>query len=333
LRLPAEAMIGRHYTESGLSANMIEMFAAGLLHGEVYSRHELKAERDGGESIYLGINTSCIKSNTDETVGLSVLLTDLTAIKKLQDEVAENQRLADLGELAAGLAHQLRNSMAAILGYGRLLRKSAPEEGQLGDWADGLLSETTETSDMITRFLDFARPLHTESHTVDLAECLDGAIHLVKTQATAAGVIVDAPQLPGEKIELAGDELLLKQVFVNLIQNAVEASARGGHVSASVRRTAPGTSAGRCLITIADEGCGIPEENQSRIFHPFFTTKDAGTGLGLALARKIVVSHGGSLTMQQSGKTGSIFVVALPVHEATTPTVSHAPLQSQSVHS
>lgn len=313
LRMPADAMMGRHYSESGLSADLIEMFEAGLHRGEVFSRHELKVEREGGDPIYLGINTSCIKSDTDESVGLSVLLTDLTAIKKLQDEVAENQRLADLGELAAGLAHQLRNSMAAILGYGRLLRKAAPTEGQLGDWADGLLSETAETSDMITRFLDFARPLNAEEHAIDLTETLDSAMRVVQTLADETGVAVQLSPLPAERVTIHGDELLLKQVFANLLQNAVEASSRGAQVTATVRRVSAGPNVGRWLVSIADEGCGIPVENQQRIFHPFFTTKDAGTGLGLALARKIVVTHGGSLTLQHSSKSGSTFLVSLPV--------------------
>ena len=315
LRLPADAMIGRHFSESGLSLELIEMFEAGLKHGAVYARHELKVEREGSEPIYLGINTSCIKSDTDVAVGLSILMTDLTAIKKLQDEVAENQRLADLGELAAGLAHQLRNSMAAILGYGRLLQKSAPAEGQLGDWADGLLSETNETSDMITRFLEFARPLHAERSAINLVDCLASAMHQVEQQANDCGVILDPIRIQSETLEIDADDILLKQVFVNLIQNAVEASPRDAHVTVTIRGVTAGPNSGRWLISIADQGCGVPEENHSRIFHPFFTTKDTGTGLGLALARKIVVSHGGSLTLQHSSKTGSTFLVSLPVRE------------------
>lgn len=318
LRLPADAMIGRHYTESGLSANLIEMFESGLKRGEVYSRHELRVEREAAEPIYLGVNTSCIKSDTDETVGLSILMTDLTAIKKLQDEVAENQRLADLGELAAGLAHQLRNSMAAILGYGRLMRKSAPDEGQLGDWADGLLTETTETSEMITRFLDFARPLHAETHTVNLVECIDIAIRNVAKLAIDSGVVLDPVQCPEGPIVTEGDELLLKQVFGNLIQNAIEASAPGKHVMVTIRTTTVGINAGRWLIAIADEGTGVAPEHQSRIFHPFYSTKDTGTGLGLALARKIVLTHGGSLILQHTSPAGSTFLVSLPMSPVTT---------------
>lgn len=318
LRLPAEAMIGRHYSESGLPVTMIDMFEAGLKQGSAYSRHELRVERDGSEPIYLGINTSCIKSDTDVAVGLSILMTDLTAIKKLQDEVAENQRLADLGELAAGLAHQLRNSMAAILGYGRLMQKSAPADGHLGDWANGLLSETTETSDMITRFLDFARPLHAERSTIDLRECLDSAAHQVEQQAAECQVTIDPIGSQTEHIEIEADELLMKQVFVNLIQNAVEASPPGAHVTVTVRNVSAGANSGRWLVTIADQGCGISEDNHARIFHPFFTTKDTGTGLGLALSRKIVVSHGGSLTLLHSGKSGSTFQVSLPAREESS---------------
>jgi signal transduction histidine kinase len=214
--------------------------------------------------------------------------------------------------------------MAAILGYGRLLHKSAPEDGQLGNWAEALLCETTETTDMITRFLDFARPLNAERHPINLAECLESAMRLVEPQARVSGVIINPLQLPANEVSVDGDEILLKQVFVNLIQNAVEASSRGAHITA---RVFPANT-GRWLVAIVDEGCGIPVENQSRIFHPFFTTKDAGTGLGLALARKIAVTHGGSLVLQHSSKAGSTFLVTLPMSRETaqlgsTPDAEH----------
>ncbi len=324
LRLPGEAMIGRHYSEAGLPDNMIDMFEAGLKLGSAYSRHELRVEREGSEPIYLGINTSCIKSDTDVAVGLSILMTDLTAIKKLQDEVAENQRLADLGELAAGLAHQLRNSMAAILGYGRLLQKSAPADGQLGDWAQGLLLETNETSDMITRFLDFARPLQAERSTLNLVDCLASAVNLVEPKAIECEVVIDPITVQAGAIEADGDELLLKQVFVNLIQNAVEASPRGAHVTVGVRGVNVGGDNGRWLVSVMDRGCGVADDNRARIFHPFFTTKDTGTGLGLALARKIVVFHGGSLTLQNSSTSGSTFLVSLPMCDEVSTPLKHS---------
>jgi signal transduction histidine kinase len=207
--------------------------------------------------------------------------------------------------------------MAAILGYGRLLQQSAPAEGQLGDWAVGLLAETTETSDMITRFLDFARPLHAERSTINLIECLTDAMRMVEQQANECEVVLDPIRTQADAIEIDADDILLKQVFVNLLQNAVEASPSGAHVAVTIRNV----NTGRWLVSIADQGCGIPDDNHARIFHPFFTTKVTGTGLGLALARKIVVSHGGSLTLQHSTKSGSTFLVSLPVREEVTPGV------------
>lgn len=328
LRLPAEAMIGRHYSEAGLSPNLVEMFESGLKNGEAFSRHELRVEREAGDPTYLGINTSCIRSDRDEPVGLSVLMTDLTAIKKLQDEVAENQRLADLGELAAGLAHQLRNSMAAILGYGRLLQKATPDNAQLGGWADGLLAETNETSDMITRFLDFARPLHAEQRANDLVTILENSMRTVQPLAESNGVELRLAVTEAGHPVIAADEILLKQAFVNLLQNAVEASQPGGHVSVSIRANSAGSNSGRWLVFITDEGCGVPPENVQRIFQPFFTTKDAGTGLGLALARKIVVTHGGSLILQHSTRSGSTFLISLPM---CLDTVAEESTASQSV--
>jgi signal transduction histidine kinase len=309
-------MMGTHYTRAGLAPNLVELFTAGLGRGEVYSRHELRVEREDGKPLWLGINTSCIRGDSDESMGLSVLLTDLTAIRRLQEDLAENQRLADLGEMAAGLAHQLRNSMAAILGYGRLLKGSAPAQGQLGDWADGVLSETAETSEMITRFLDFARPLQTETTPVALHEVVASAIEQVSRQNAECGIrIAEWQAQETQPTVVRGDEMLLKQVFVNLLQNAIDASSRGKTIDVSLRKERTVNGMEFWQVVVADEGRGIPRENRGKIFHPFFTTKDTGTGLGLALARKIVASHGGRLTLQESTAAGgSTFVVALPLH-------------------
>jgi len=312
LHIPAAAAQGQHFAQSGLSPGLVSILEAGLAEGRVFSRHELRIDRNAADPIFLGINTSCIRTDEGEVVGLSLLLTDLTLIKRLQDEVAENQRLADLGELAAGLAHQLRNSIAAIFGYGRLLRSAAPADENSRRWIEEILGETEETSQMLTRFLDFARPLQGERHRVDLYDVIAEAIDTAQPTLERQHVRVRAAQKPDAPAYILGDALLLKQVFVNLIQNAAEASPADEEIRIHVDRAGADEKTCRWQVAVIDNGPGVPLEDRAHIFQPFFTTKEAGTGLGLPLAKKIVGFHGGTMTLDSTGSEGSTFLVTLP---------------------
>ncbi len=338
LRSDVSAMPGKDYRAAGLYPEMVAVIQEGLRDGQLYSRREMRIERMGDEGpLYLGVNTSLIRNEFDEVVGLSVLMTDLTEIKRLYDELAENQRLADLGEMAAGLAHQLRNSMAAILGYGKLLREMTGGDTQSSGWADSVIGETEETVLMLERFLSFARPLTGDREPVDLGEVIQDSIATTEALAHNSQIHVtlhlsSANALPHNVI---GDSLLLRQIFVNLLQNSIEAMTSPGEIAVTVHSpsSAPGESRvavfpsdtkairewttgqereGFFRIEIADQGPGIPESDRNRIFRPFFTSKETGTGLGLPLAKKIAVFHGGNLTLEKSGPDGSVFVVSLP---------------------
>lgn len=321
LRLSAERITGVHYTLAELPSPLTEVLQQGLDEDRVYKRRELEVScGDPSETIHLGINTSQIRNDDDDIVGLSLLLTDLTKIKRLESEVAENQRLADLGELAAGLAHQLRNAIAAIFGYGKMLRRTVAPEDPHSEWVDAIVRETDETSDMITRFLDFARPLQGERQPLDLSGLVADAITSVQS-AVAGREVVFSP--PGEDDPpmppVVGDDILLKQVFINLIRNAAEATEPGGRIVVTIaREEAVEGAPPQVIVTVTDDGTGVREEDRVRIFHPFFTTKETGTGLGLALARKIVMFHRGSLVLAASGESGSTFAVTLPLAPAET---------------
>lgn len=313
LKIDEDGIIRRHYTASHLPDPLMAVLRDGLEEGRVYARHELEVTlSSGGNPLHLGVNTSRIRNESGDAVGLSMLLTDLTAIKKLREEVAENQRLADLGELTAGLAHQLRNSMTAIYGYGKMLRRCSDEDGALIRWIDPLLTETREANDMISRFLDFARPLRGEKRPIDLGMVLREAITTLSPIIEQAGASVTAVPAHDGPSPVLGDELLLKQVFVNLIQNAVEAGGPGSvHVKVT-RVPSLGPIGPRWTVTVSDDGPGVPENIRDQIFQPFFTTKETGTGLGLALARKIVGFHGGTITIETPQHGGSTFCVSLP---------------------
>jgi len=344
LRAGDSGITGRHFSAAGLYPEMIAVIEEGLRYGQLYSRREMRIEWQGEKGpLYLGVNTSLIRNEFDDVVGLSVLLTDLTEIKRLYDELAENQRLADLGEMAAGLAHQLRNSMAAILGYGKLLRDVIGPNARTTAWVDSVIGETQETAQMLERFLSFARPLSGDRAPVDLKEIVTEAIETTAALARESNIQVTLQSNAADSpdFEVLGDRLLLKQVFINLIQNGIEAMVEAGSVRITIsppvipagdppRAALVGLGSGTdskasstyqregiLRIEIADQGSGIPETDHTHIFRPFYTSKETGTGLGLPLAKKIAVFHGGNLTLERSGPDGSVFVVTLPAQRTS----------------
>jgi signal transduction histidine kinase len=215
--------------------------------------------------------------------------------------VRRSERLAALGQLSAGLAHELRNPLGSIKGSANLLERSVPQDSPVAKELAGIISsEVDRTNSLVTRFLDFARPLEPRRQIVDVREVIDRAIH----RSDAPVVREYSPSLP----EIAIDPELMEQVFLNLITNAAQASAPGSPVA--VRATG---NDGEVEISVIDRGCGIPPDKIETIFNPFVTTKRGGVGLGLAIVSKIVDGHKGRMTVESESGKGSTFRVFLPV--------------------
>ena len=327
LKCDGAAMIGCLIDDVPVPQPLVSLCREALGESITYARRELEIPRPVPEgTLYLGVNTSLIRNEQQDVIGVSILLTDLTNIRVLEREMADRQRLADLGGMAAGLAHQLRNSIAAILGYGKMLRREASGRAKETDWADAIVQETMETSDMVTRFLEFARPLEGDRSTVELMEVLGDAIEVCRPVLLQHGTRVIEPTVHSRADHrIEGDALLLKQVFVNLLQNAAEAAGPEGvvHIEADERLADDGANR-RVVVRVRDNGPGIPDDVRADLFQPFFTTKETGTGLGLALAKKIITHHGGSLCLLHSGPTGTVFEVSLPAIRAKTTAASSA---------
>jgi len=315
LGLQPSDIIGQSYQESGKRFPEFEaVLSAGLEDARVYVRREIsiKLEEKMGGDRYLGITTSLIHDDEGQIVGISILLTDLTEIKRLQADLENNQRLADLGEMAAGLAHQLRNSMTAIVGFGKLLqRRLSPDDSAL-DTVGDVLQEAAESEQMLKQFLNFARPLDLMRRESSLAEIIDEAVETVKTNLDQRSVSIVVQKPPGNEL-FEADPLLLRQVFVNLFQNAADAMSEGGRID--VRILPPvdtEDNGGHWLVRVGDTGCGISGTDHEKIFRPFVTSKESGTGLGLPIARKIVSCHGGYLSVESSTPAGTVFLIRLP---------------------
>jgi two-component system sensor histidine kinase PilS (NtrC family) len=243
--------------------------------------------------------------------GQVIVLTDLTELRRMEEEVRRADRLAALGKLSAGLAHEIRNPLASMCGSVALLGKSPG----LGEKERKLLQivfrEGERLEQLVREFLAFARPAEPRMESIELGELLDETISVFQLDAKAASLTV-AVDVPHPSVRIHADAGQLRQVLWNLLSNAAEAAGKGGAVRARLRR-----ADAMAVLEVEDSGPGIPGPDLQRIFDPFFTTKESGTGLGLAIVHRIVEAHGGQLSVSsEPGNTR--FSIALPVQASRT---------------
>jgi two-component system, NtrC family, sensor kinase len=227
--------------------------------------------------------------------------TMVASLKEQQRRLLQSERLAGVGRLAAGVAHEINNPLGVILGYTRLLRKKAV--GSLAEDLEIVEEEVLRCQEIVEGLLDFSRPVEVGSQRVDLrALCDDIVARLAEAHRTAGVTVTVAGQGSA-----TGTASKLRQVLLNLAKNAVEAAAPSGHVDILV-----GESDKRSEVTVRDSGPGLDAEARERLFEPFFTNKPRGTGLGLAVSQAIARAHGGEIVAEPPGPGGACFVLRLP---------------------
>jgi two-component system sensor histidine kinase HydH len=227
-------------------------------------------------------------------------------VLEAEEAVRRSDRLAALGQLTAGLAHELRNPLGTIKASADMLGKTLSAENEVAREVAGFIStEVDRTNSLVTRFLQFARPLQVRPEVADLAQTLDRAIAAAEREANGVAIYkAYAPEIP----PFPFDAELMERVFYNLVLNAAQASPAGGAVTVKTRPKA------RSVETLViDRGSGIEKHQMKQIFNPFFTTKKEGVGLGLAIVAKIVDEHGGKIAVESEPGKGSIFCVSLPL--------------------
>ncbi len=266
---------------------------------ETVERAEISYSTDSGKRIWLGLNVSPLKDSTDNKIGQLLVFTDLTELKAFQHQKELREKLSTLGEMSAGIAHELRNPLAVISGYTRMLSKKV--DAPMKPAVESISREVVVMDRIITDFLSFAKPTDLIASEVDLKELLEGCLNSIKESSGGINVSVNTDMLP----HINADEVLLRQALTNLIQNALESMPEGGELE--IR----GFIDDLVCISISDTGHGIPESIRDKIFLPFYTTKERGTGLGLAIVHKIVVSHGGELKVD-TGDKGTNFTIRFP---------------------
>jgi two-component system sensor histidine kinase PilS (NtrC family) len=277
-------------------------------------RFEAVLLRGDGAPIPVGVSASLLRRGPAEPMGVICSFQDLTEIKRMEARIQQADRLAAIGRLAAGLAHEIRNPIASIRGSIEVLRQSLRPEGADRRLMEIILRESDRLDGTIAEFLEFSRPRRLAPVLTDLTVMIDEVLLLLAHQAPEGLQIVKA--YPDGTVKAYVDPAQLRQALWNLGRNAVEAMPRGGclRVEARVRREG---SRGRAVAEIAveDTGGGVPLEHLPHIFEPFYTTKPDGTGLGLAIVHRIVEEHEGEIRVE-TGAQGARFVVTLPGVEA-----------------
>jgi len=244
------------------------------------------------------------------------LVTDITEVSRLREQVALKKNLENLGEMSAGLAHEFKNAMAALHGYAQFLQGVDTNE-QARSAADALLQEVRNLSEMTTAFLNFARPQTLQLEDVSLDELLEECLRELKPLFEARHVkYVRSPtaRVSSERFQVRADIRMLRQAFLNLLRNAAEAipdtqTDRHVFVEMASERFEEKQSV---IISIRDTGPGIAPSDLQKIFIPFFTTKSHGHGIGLALAHRVITEHGGTLTAANYPPGGAMFTVRMP---------------------
>jgi len=259
--------------------------------------------------MHLGVTVSPLFDALGSLQGAICLFTDLTAVVALEEQLRLKDSLARLGELTAGLAHEFRNGLATIHGYARLLDPSQVST-QYAAYVQGIRDETDALGRVVTNFLNFARPAQLTLAPVDLGALMARAVEEIRPEVEARG---GSATITGEFETVDGDEVLLRQAFVNLLRNAIDACA-GAAVPPRIRVDGHVDRSQHAIrVSILDNGPGVDPALREKVFQPFFTTKGHGTGLGLSLVRKIIVTHNGRVTLSDADLGGAAFQVLLPL--------------------
>ena len=322
----AERILGRSGGELlGKSLNELdgadwEAIAARVRQSPVLEEEHLlfssrSSESAVGKGLPVSVSASRILNDEGTDLGMIFLLRDLREVKRLQEQLRRSERLSTLGNMAARVAHEIRNPLSSIKGFATYLsgRHDTPEDREA---ARAMIGEVDRLNRVVSELLDFARPSNLRIAPADLDDILRRALRLVEPDAAAKKIALRFPAEDAQNAAPAGilvevDAERITQALLNLFLNAVQATDPGGSISVTV--TPP--KDGRVTVVIADTGRGMPPEVLAQIFSPYFTTKASGTGLGLSIVHKIVEDHNGDIKVTSVEGQGSTVTIWLPLAE------------------
>jgi two-component system sensor histidine kinase HydH len=269
---------------------------------------ELECHTASGTGVPLKVSGAVLHGEDEGFLGYVFIFRDLVEVRRLQQEVERTKRLASLGSLAAGVAHEIRNPLSSVKGFATYFREKLKDSPQDRDTATTMIQEVERLDRVIGQLLEFARPSTLKIKPVRLNDLIQHSLKLIEGDARSKGIEVEA-DIPHVLPDVPMDGDRINQVLLNLYLNGLQAMDGGGVLQVKVSRD---EARKLTTITVSDNGQGIEPADQERVFDPYFTTKPDGTGLGLAIVHKILDAHGGNIKVRSQRGAGTTVIVSLP---------------------
>jgi len=293
---PLEALTGTERCEIALLVR----------EGREFVERPMECQRPDGESVPVKVSASRLTGRDGEPLGTVLMVRDMRELRAMEEALERSRRLAALGRMAAGIAHEIRNPLGTLRGFAQYFAKLGEKDPHAEEYAKLMVGEVDRLNRTVSALLQFARPREPEPAEVDLGDLLRRTARLLQDDLAAQNLTFQL-ELPAETVLFTADADLLTQVLINLLQNAQAATEPGGEI----RLGASGQDADT-RFWVEDTGKGMAPEEQSRMFDPFFTTRKTGTGLGLAMVHQIVEQHGGRIEVESAPEKGTRVEVILP---------------------
>jgi two-component system sensor histidine kinase HydH len=298
LKLDADEIKGRPLGEVLSNCQIPETF----LPGEDIFQKQVECHLNDGTTVPLSTTSSQLKDEKGEIIGSVIILRDLRDIRSLEKQIQRSERLASLGRMAAGIAHEIRNPLGSIKGFAQYFRNKFSDGSEDRNYAVVMINEVDRLNRVIQDLLNFAKPQEPKLSTVEIKSLIRHGLKLVQPDIQANNIQVIESFSEEPPITIMADTDMITQVFLNLFLNAIEAMDSDGRLEIGLFEKEE-----QLEILVSDTGSGIPKENLSRIFDPFFTSKKEGTGLGLAIVYRIIENHHGEIEVNSDPGKGTVF--------------------------
>jgi two-component system sensor histidine kinase PilS (NtrC family) len=309
--LPADAALGEPWRRVfGDDVDLERVRAAvGAREGQS-QRYEIQLHRQDGRSVPVGISFWLLRSGEGDAIGLIGVCQDLSSIKQMEERMRQADRLAAIGRLSANIAHEIRNPLASVSGAIEVLARDIPPDPTRERLVEIVLSESARLNQLISDFLEYARPAPLAPIEVNASRVLDDVLVLLEHRRLPDNLKVVREY--DERLLVRADPQQLRQAIWNLCLNAVQSMPEGGELRVTGRLLDGGGGPARVHIGIVDTGYGIAETDLPHIFEPFYSTKPEGSGLGLAMVYRVVQEHGGEIDVRSTVRGGTTFTLSLP---------------------
>jgi len=307
LHMPGHETLGKPAAEK-LPEELIQLINE-LRVNEKNIVKELEIELEEHSKVYLDLYLSILKDSSGTLLGYIVLFRDLSEVKELKKEVERSTRLASIGRLAAGVAHEIRNPLSSIKGFATYFGERYKDVPEDKNTAHIMVSEVERLNRVITQLLDFARPVDIKKEILDISKVINHSTKMIERNANERNIRVKVEIAPGIPY-IPFDTDRMNQVFLNLFLNSIEAMENGGELLVKADYDADMEVV---RITVSDTGKGIAPGDIGSIFDPYFTTKQSGTGLGLAIVHRIIESHNGEIKVESNPEAGTSVIITLPL--------------------